>query len=159
MHEPTREIIQISVVTLAKYGILLFLWLTGQWAILAAFFSMQQLTHIFDPRDVMAVWMSGSGSSKLTGKASLISSRRSRAIFAACSYPSATRIGWMPLSRSVSACSRRAPANTAVDKKWSWQSTLYLYFRPWGSWNLQILVAIIYVYFPQIFNTDRTDQC
>lgn len=65
----------------------------------------------------MAVFTSVSLSSGSTGKSSLMASNRSKAIRAAISYPSATRIGWIPLSNNCSACSRSAPAKTRIHRE------------------------------------------
>lgn len=72
-----------------------------------------EISYILEPSVVIAVWISGSRFVKSTGKLSAIFSKCFTAHCAASSKPSAIRIGWIPLSNKSSACSRRAPANTA----------------------------------------------
>ena len=75
---------------------------------------MNVYINILLPNVVIAVLISGSLSSKLTGKSSDISSNRLIAACAAISYPSAIRIGCIPLSNNCSACSNNAPAKTTT---------------------------------------------
>jgi hypothetical protein len=70
-------------------------------------------SYILEPRVVIAVWMRASRLDESTGKVSAIFSKCFTAHCAASSKPSAIRIGWIPLSSNISACSRSAPANTA----------------------------------------------
>ena len=71
-------------------------------------------SYTLDPRVVLAMSVSAPTLSLEKVKVSAMDSRCFTARAAAISYPSAIRMGWMPLSRRDSACSSRAPANTKI---------------------------------------------
>mmetsp|Transcript_10903 Transcript_10903/g.40355 ORF Transcript_10903/g.40355 Transcript_10903/m.40355 type:complete len:274 (-) Transcript_10903:322-1143(-) len=80
---------------------------------ISAISRLHRLT-ILEESVVMQVRTRGSMLSLLNSNASLIFCNSATAILDAISYPSAMRSGWIPRSRSTSACSNKLPANTTT---------------------------------------------
>ena len=85
------------------------------------------LDTILDPSAVLATLTRFSVESREKGITSDIRSSSFTATSHAASYPSAMRMGWMPLSISSLACSNSAPANTTtpvvpspISASWLW---------------------------------------
>ena len=76
--------------------------------------SRLHLFTILDDSVVMHVRTRGSMSSGLNSNFSLTRESSATATFAAISYPSAIRSGWIPRSSNTSACSRSDPARTTT---------------------------------------------